>query len=106
MEDTDSIISILQADINLNLASTAALEEMAESAVRVRFRKGEYIFRAGDPSDYFYAVESGRIVLSKDAPSGKSFTYLIAVRGMTLNAVTCFKPQNRFFPPELPKTPR
>jgi CRP-like cAMP-binding protein len=42
-------------------------------------------------------VESGRVILSKDAPSGKAFTFLIATRGLPLNAVACFKPRPRFF---------
>ena len=97
MEKTTSIIETLQADVNLNRAAPEALAELAGHGRRVRFGRGEYVFQAGDDSDFFYVVESGRIILSKEAPSGKVFTYLIAVRGMTLNAVTCFLERPRFF---------
>lgn len=97
MDNIDKIVATLKLDVNLNLAPQSALEELAEVAELRHFKKGEYVFRAGEPTDNYYAVETGRIILSKEAPSGKIFTYVIAVPGTTLNAVTCFKPQVRFF---------
>jgi CRP-like cAMP-binding protein len=97
MDKIEGIVKILKSDVNLNLAPDHAIEDLARYAERRYFQKGEYVFRAGEDSDYYYAVEKGRIILSKEAPSGKIFTYVIAVPGMTLNAVTCFKPQVRFF---------
>lgn len=87
----------LKLDIALGCATQPALEDLAKNAQRQRFEKGEYIFNAGDESNNFYMVESGRVILSKEAISGKAFTFLIAVRGMPLNAVACFKPRLRFF---------
>ena len=66
-------------------------------ARQIRFTKGDYIFKAGEESDYFYLVESGKVILSKEATTGKSFTYLIATSGMTLNGITCFKSAPRLF---------
>ena len=97
IENDRHIIETLQADVNLRLATPAALAELAESVHRVHFQKGEYVFEAGDDSNFFYIVESGRVILLKEAPSGKVFTFLIAVRGMPLNAITCFRSGFRFF---------
>ncbi|GAU09864.1 Crp/Fnr family transcriptional regulator [Desulfoplanes formicivorans] len=90
-------IEALQLDINLNRASTSALVELAQSARRQHFERGEYVFTAGDASTDFYLVASGRVILAKEAPSGKIFTSLVAVRGTPLNAVTCFQSRPRFF---------
>lgn len=91
------IIHTLQADINLNRAELSSLTELAKMARRTRFRKGEFIFKAGDKSDCFCLVESGKVILSKESLSGKSFTYLVATRGITLNGITCFKSGPRIF---------
>ncbi|WP_027721594.1 Crp/Fnr family transcriptional regulator [Maridesulfovibrio zosterae] len=96
-ENIQQIIETLQADINLNLATPAALEELARKTQRIHFDKGEYIFRTGDELNSFFLVENGLVILSKEAPSGKSFTYLVAVRGVPLNAIACFGSQLRFF---------
>lgn len=74
-----------------------ALQRLALMAHRMQFNKGQFIFHSGDHPDYCHFVETGRIILSKDSPSGKSFTFLVAERGMTLNSVACFKPCPRFF---------
>lgn len=90
-------IKTLKLDIALGCAANPALENLAKNARLLRFDKGDFIFTAGDESNDFYLVESGRVILSKDTLSGKSFTFLIAVRGTPLNAVACFKPRPRFF---------
>lgn len=87
----------MKLDINLCLATESSLSKLTQIARRRQYDKGEFVFHFGDLSEYFYIVEKGRIILSKDTPSGKSFTFLVATRGITLNAVACFKPQPRFF---------
>jgi len=96
-EGLPNIIETLRLDKNFGHAPESSLFELARAARRRTFSKGAYIFHAGDASDYFYLVDSGRVILTRDAPSGKSFTFLVAVRGVTLNAVACFKPRPRFF---------
>ena len=71
--------------------------ELAAMASREFYRKGEFIFHSGDPTEHCHFVESGYILLSKESPTGKSFAFLLAEKGATLNAVTCFKPSARFF---------
>lgn len=73
------------------------IEELAIMASRRFYKKGEFIFHAGDKTDHCHFVESGCVLLSKESPSGKSIAFLLAERGATLNAVTCFKPCARFF---------
>lgn len=87
----------LHEDANLNKATPSAIVELARHANRNRFKKGTYVFRTGDVTDMYYLVESGSVVLSRESPSGKAFTYRIAGRGTPLNAVTCFREGLRFF---------
>lgn len=96
-EVSQDILEILKLDINLCLATESSLATLAQMARRLQYDKGEFVFHFGDLSEYFYIVENGRVIISKDTPSGKSFTFLVATRGITLNAVACFKPQPRFF---------
>ncbi|SKA72574.1 cAMP-binding domain of CRP or a regulatory subunit of cAMP-dependent protein kinases [Paucidesulfovibrio gracilis DSM 16080] len=90
-------IDTLRKDINLNRATPSALEELARNARSRSFDKGQYVFRTGDTANLYYLVESGRVVLSRESPSGKAFTFLLAERGTPLNAVACFKERTRFF---------
>lgn len=73
------------------------IKELAAMANRRFFKKGEFIFHAGDPTNHCHFVESGCILLSKSTSTGKSITFLLLEKGATLNAVTCFKPCPRFF---------
>ena len=95
--NTAQIIDALQADPNLIKAKPPALKELSSKASQRKFKKGDFIFKAGDESHTFYLVENGKVILSKESPSGKSFTYLVATRGMTLNGITCFKSGPRIF---------
>lgn len=90
-------IETLKLDIALGCAARPALADLAENARLLGFEKGDYIFNTGDESNDFFMVENGRVILSKESESGKSFTFLIAVRGTPLNAVACFEPRPRFF---------
>ncbi|MBC8342368.1 MAG: Crp/Fnr family transcriptional regulator [Bacteroidetes bacterium] len=72
------------------------LSKLAKKFHIIHFAKGEYIFHQDDPSDNMYIIESGRVIVEKNASSGKTFTFVVAVRGVTLNAVTCFKKSPRF----------
>lgn len=96
-ESIRQIIETLQKDVNLNRAAPAALDELARAATRRSFGKGEYVFRAGDAANLYYLVERGRVVLSRESPTGKAFTFLLAERGTPLNAVSCFRERARFF---------
>jgi CRP-like cAMP-binding protein len=91
------LLETLRQDANLRRASDAALAELARRAERLEFEAGEYVFEAGQAANRYHLVESGRVVLARQTPSGKVFTYRIAVRGTPLNAVACFRERERFF---------
>lgn len=95
--NTEEIIEIFKTDINLSKAELSALKSLAGKARRLLFNKGDYIFKSGEDSNYFYLVENGKVILSKEAASGRSFTYIVATGGMTLNGITCFKSSPRLF---------
>ncbi len=73
------------------------IKELATKAKRLFFKRGDFVFHAGDPSDYCHFVESGCVLLSKNSSIGKSITFLLLEKGATLNAVTCFKPCPKHF---------
>ncbi len=77
--------------------SDGVLSELAKKTSRIHFVKGEFIFHQEDPSDSMYIIESGRVIVAKNAPSGKMFTFVVGLPGVTLNAVTCFKRRPRYF---------
>jgi len=53
------------------------LEELASSARRRRYRKGEVIFHEGDDGDTLYVLESGRVKVVTDAASGSEALFTI-----------------------------
>jgi len=66
--------------------SPREIRELASFATPVVFSKGRFIFKDGDPSNFFYIVHEGLIQVYKISSSGKNVTFTIAARGDTLNA--------------------
>ena len=66
------------------------LKKLALCAVACQFKKGEIIFREGDPCDYFYIIQKGRVKCFKESPLGKRLIILIGKRHETLNAGVLF----------------
>lgn len=91
------VVAVLRCHPAFRDVSEPILARLARTAVTRRYAKNEIIFNAGDRSEMMFVVESGRVLVYKDTPSGKSFTFVVATRGLTLNAVTCFKARPRFF---------
>ena len=54
-----------------NHLPTEQMEEIRKGAVTRSFRKGESIYRAGDPSDTLYILGSGRVRIFRLSESGK-----------------------------------
>lgn len=96
-QPTDAIVRVLQTDINLRLAEPEALVLLARRARQLQFAKGEYVFHAGEAATHFYLMQRGKVIMSKEAPSGRSFTYLVAGPGMSLSGIACFKDGPRLF---------
>jgi CRP-like cAMP-binding protein len=66
------------------------IKKLALCAVTCKFKKGEIVFREGDPCDYFYIIQKGRVKCFKESPSGKRLIILIGKRHETLNAGVLF----------------
>jgi CRP/FNR family transcriptional regulator len=66
--------------------SPSEARELASYATSVIFTKGTYIFKDGDPANFFYIVHEGLVQVFKTSSSGKNITFTIATRGDTLNA--------------------
>lgn len=60
--------------------------ELASYATAVVFPKGTFIFKEGDPANFFYIVYDGLVQVYKTSGSGKNVTFTIATRGDTLTA--------------------
>ncbi|MCA1831978.1 MAG: Crp/Fnr family transcriptional regulator [Actinomycetota bacterium] len=52
---------------------------VAENFIRRTFRKGESIFRQGEPGGHLYLIESGRVKISSLSPDGREV--LVAIIG-------------------------
>lgn len=52
---------------------------VAENFIRRAFRKGESIFRQGEPGGHLYLIESGRVKISSLSPDGREV--LVAIIG-------------------------
>jgi CRP/FNR family transcriptional regulator, cyclic AMP receptor protein len=59
---------------------------LAHQATAVVFAKGSFIFKEGDPANFFYIVYDGLVQVYKTSGSGKNVTFTIATRGDTLTA--------------------
>lgn len=73
------------------------IAELATNANRKFYKKNEIIFHSGDPTHHCYIVESGSVLLSKESPSGRPFSFLLSGRGAALHAITSFAPNGSFF---------
>ena len=71
------------------------LREIAVLATPCHFKKGQFIFHEGDPSNLFYVVQRGRVKLFRTR-SGKNFIASVVSRGYTLNASALFERQAYF----------
>jgi len=94
--DLDSKIAVFKQSPSLSHLSNDELKEIAALAKSWHFVKGEFIFLEGDPPDYFYVVQEGRVKLFKASFSGKIFTAIVAHRADTLHAVVLFGGEPRW----------
>ncbi len=54
---------------------------LAGEVVETRYRKGEYIFREGDPAEYFHILKEGAVKCVKSSTSGKECTLKVLMPG-------------------------
>jgi CRP/FNR family transcriptional regulator len=61
--------------------SEADRRELAAKAVEVPIQKGQFIFREGDPADWFHIVKHGNVKCVKSSPEGREVTLKVLMPG-------------------------
>ena len=61
--------------------SEADRQELAKQAVEVPIQKGQFIFREGDPADWFHIVQHGNVKCVKSTPEGREVTLKVLMPG-------------------------
>jgi len=56
-------------------------QELAKHAVEVPIQKGQFIFREGDPADWFHIVQHGNVKCVKSSPDGRDMTLKVLTPG-------------------------
>ncbi|MDP1948749.1 MAG: Crp/Fnr family transcriptional regulator [Nitrospirota bacterium] len=65
----------------LNILSTADRQRMLQELTETRYGKHDYIFREGDPTEYFHIVKEGTVKCVKSTPEGKECTLKMLMPG-------------------------
>lgn len=61
--------------------SEADRQELAKHAVQIPIHKGQFIFREGDPADWFHFVQQGNVKCVKSSPGGREVTLKVLMPG-------------------------
>jgi len=56
-------------------------QELAKHVVEVPIKKGQFIFREGDPADWFHIVTQGNVKCVKSNPEGREVTLKVLMPG-------------------------
>ncbi|NOT97335.1 MAG: Crp/Fnr family transcriptional regulator [Nitrospira sp.] len=65
----------------LNILSIADRQRMLQELTETRYGKHDYIFREGDPTEYFHIVKEGTVKCVKSTPEGKECTLKMLMPG-------------------------
>jgi CRP/FNR family transcriptional regulator len=77
MTKTDSARSIPL----LSLLTTRQRRTLNAELVETRYAKGQYIFREGDPADYFHILKEGHVKCVKSSAQGRACTLKVLTPG-------------------------
>ncbi|MBP8824908.1 MAG: cyclic nucleotide-binding domain-containing protein, partial [Nitrospira sp.] len=55
----------------LQILSAQDRHKILRELTETRYEKGQYIFREGDPTEYFHIVKEGTVKCFKSSPGGK-----------------------------------
>ena len=55
--------------------------ELAKQAVEIPIQKGQFIFREGDPAEWFHFVKQGNVKCVKSSPEGREVTLKVLMPG-------------------------
>lgn len=61
--------------------SEADRHELAQHAVEIPIHKGQFIFREGDPAEWFHMVTQGNVKCVKSSPEGREVTLKVLMPG-------------------------
>ncbi|MDE3039606.1 MAG: Crp/Fnr family transcriptional regulator [Nitrospirota bacterium] len=65
----------------LNILSASARQRMLQELTEAHYSKHDYIFREGDPTEYFHIVKEGTVKCVKSTPEGKECTLKMLMPG-------------------------
>ncbi|MCX5723446.1 MAG: Crp/Fnr family transcriptional regulator [Nitrospirae bacterium] len=65
----------------LNILSGPARQRMLQELTESHYGKGDFIFREGDPTEYFHIVKEGTVKCVKSTPDGKECTLKMLMPG-------------------------
>ncbi len=65
----------------LNILSTQDRQRVLGELTESRYGKGEFIFREGDPTEYFHILKAGTVKCVKSTPDGKECTLKVLMPG-------------------------
>jgi len=81
MKNTCNVLWELKKFDLLEKLNEAQLEELSSWVKDFKFKKGEFIYLPGDPSESVYFLKKGKVKLSYLGPEGKEFTVSILDEG-------------------------
>lgn len=61
--------------------SEADRQELTKHAIQIPIHKGQFIFREGDPADWFHFVQQGTVKCVKSSPEGREVTLKVLMPG-------------------------
>jgi len=61
--------------------SQADRQELAKHAVEIPIHKGQFIFREGDPAEWFHFVKQGNVKCVQSSPEGREVTLKVLMPG-------------------------
>ena len=64
-----------------NLVKGSERVRLAGEVKETRYRKGQFIFREGDPAEFFHIVKEGTVKCVKTSPDGKEVTLKVLMPG-------------------------
>ena len=65
----------------LNILSGQDRQRVLKELTESRYGKGDFIFREGDPTEYFHIVKEGTVKCVKSTPDGKECTLKMLMPG-------------------------
>jgi CRP-like cAMP-binding protein len=83
-DDVKGKIEVLKQSPSLADLGEDEISEIASTAIRRHFSKGEYILQEGDMINFFYVIEKGMVKVFIETPSGRNVNIAILGRSETI----------------------